>query len=122
MKSKKVKVIIKSSAKLKSEMVDALKGKTRSLQSEDVIVFNSAEAFTKILTANRLEILIHLTLNQPKSIYELAKNLNRDFKNVHTDVKKLFELDLIYLDDTGEIRRGLTPRAKYSEIDLKLSA
>lgn len=122
MKSKKVKIVIKSSDQLKSEMLNAMNGKKRSLQKEDEIIFNSAESFTKILTANRLQILIYLTANQPRSIYELAKGLNRDFKNVHSDIRKLFELELIDLEESGEIRKGFIPKAKYSEIDLKLTA
>jgi hypothetical protein len=32
---------------------------------------------------------------RPLSIYELAKRLERDYKNVHTDVTRLAELGLI---------------------------
>lgn len=122
MKTRKVRIIIKSTSQLKKEMLDAFHGKKRAVQSDDILVFNGAEAFTKILTANRLDILIYLTNNRPKSIYELAKNLGRDFKNVYTDIKKLSELGLIHLEDSGDVRGGLIPKAKYNEIDLKLTA
>ena len=37
------------------------------------------------------------------SIYELAKRLQRDYKNVHTDVTRLAELGLIERRDDGGV-------------------
>lgn len=120
MKTKKLKVIIKQKKKLKPEFINALKGKTRSIQKENEIVFNSVESFMQILTKTRIEILIYLNHNHPISIYALAKGLERDFKNVHTDVKKLADLSLITLEPTGNTRNGLIPKAKYSGLELSL--
>lgn len=120
MKITNLKVIIKSSAQIKSEMLSALKGKTKKIQKENEIVFNSVESFVHILTKSRIEILIYLNHNKPDSIYALAKGLERDFKNVHTDIKRLAELSLIDLEPTGNSRNGLIPKAKYSGIELSL--
>lgn len=120
MKAKKLKVIIKSNAQIKAEMINALKGKIRTIQKDNEIVFNSIESFVQILTKTRIEILIYLNHNSPGSIYALAKGLERDFKNVHSDVKKLAELSLIDLEPTGNSRNGLIPKAKYSGLELSL--
>lgn len=122
MKAKKIKIIIRSSDQLKSEMIEALKGSKRSIQKENEIIFNSVKSMMAILTSSRLEVLIYLTKHRPQSIYELAKGLGRDFKNVHSDVKKLSELDLIGLEPTGNSRKGLIPRAKYTGIEFSLAA
>jgi|GEM_PF-5509654 len=37
------------------------------------------------------------------SIYALAKHLKRDYKNVHTDVKVLSELEIIQEPEDGKI-------------------
>jgi predicted transcriptional regulator len=120
MNSKKITVIIKSGKQLKSEVIQALQGKKKYIQAKNHIVFNSVKSFTRILTRNRLEILIHLNHHNPKSIYELAKELKRDFKNVHGDVRKLAHLGLIKLEKSHEQRGRLIPRAKYSGLQLSL--
>lgn len=120
MNSKNLKVVIKSGKKLKSEYALALKGKKRMIQSENEVVFNSVKSFMRILTKNRVEILIYLNHHSPKSIYELAKGLGRDFKNVHSDVKKLANLDLISIEKSGNPRGGLIPKSKYTGLELSL--
>ena len=49
----------------------------------------------RTLTAARWELLERLRETGPLSIYELAKRLGRDYKNVHTDVSRLVEIGLI---------------------------
>jgi predicted transcriptional regulator len=120
MKTKKLKIIIKSNGQIRAELTSALKGKTRIIQKENEIVFNNVESFVQILSKNRIEILLYLNHNQPGSIYALAKGLERDFKNVHADVKRLAELSLIDLEPTGNNRNGLIPKAKYSGLELSL--
>ena len=52
----------------------------------------------KTLTPARWSLLERLRADGPMSIYELAKRLGRDYKNVHTDVTRLAELRLIERD------------------------
>ena len=49
----------------------------------------------RTLTPARWELLGRLREAGPLSIYELAKRLARDYKNVHTDVARLAEIGLI---------------------------
>jgi predicted transcriptional regulator len=120
MKSKKLIVTIKSGKQLKSEMILALKGEKKGIQPKNQVIFNSVKSFMRILTKNRLEILIYLNRHEPKSIYELAKGIGRDFKNVHGDVRKLAKLGLISLEKSVNQRGGLIPKAKYTGIELSL--
>ncbi len=122
MKTNKVKIIIKSADQIKSEFLDSFENKKTNLQKENEIVFTDIKSFMDILTFRRLEILIYLNRFKPDSIYELACGLNRDFKNVHTDVHRLFDMNLIDLEPSGTARNGLTPKAKYSGIELSLTA
>lgn len=122
MKTKKVKIIIRSSDQIKSKFIDSFNNKKITIQKENEIVFTSVKSFIEILTLRRLEILIYLNQFKPESIYQLAKGLNRDFKNVHNDVHRLFDMNLIDLEPSGKSRNGLTPKAKYTGIELDLSA
>jgi predicted transcriptional regulator len=49
----------------------------------------------RTLTPARWELLERLRDAGPLSIYELAKRLERDYKNVHTDVTALAKIGLI---------------------------
>jgi predicted transcriptional regulator len=57
----------------------------------------------KTLTPARWVILERLKSEGPCSIYELAKRLGRNYKNVHTDVSQLIELGLIQRNEKTEV-------------------
>jgi predicted transcriptional regulator len=49
----------------------------------------------RTLSPARWSVLERLKAEGPMSIYELAKRLQRDYKNVHTDVTRLADLGLV---------------------------
>jgi len=57
----------------------------------------------RTLSPARWSLLGRLKAEGPMSIYELAKRLQRDYKNVHTDVTRLAELGLIERRDDGGV-------------------
>jgi predicted transcriptional regulator len=57
----------------------------------------------KTLTPARWALLDRLRADGPLSIYQLAKRLGRDYKNVHTDVAALAKIDLIEKGETGQV-------------------
>jgi predicted transcriptional regulator len=67
-------------------------GKAVSLS---VLSFEDLPLLLKTLTPARWVLLEELRKHETGSIYELAKKLGRDYKNVHTDVSRLIELGLI---------------------------
>jgi len=122
MKLKKAKIVIQSIDSLKEEWQEALKGKKKSIQKDDSVIFLNLDTMAKVLSKARIEILQVIINNKPKSIYEVAKMVDRDFKNVHTDVKLLSDIGLIELKELGDSRKGLKPQAKFSGIELDLVA
>jgi predicted transcriptional regulator len=58
----------------------------------------------RTLTPARWQLLERLREAGPLSIYELAKRLGRDYKNVHTDVSRMSEAGLIDKDADGRVR------------------
>ena len=121
MKLKKVKIVIQQAESIDTEWTLALKGKIRSIQPEGTIIFTSLQAVAKALSPRRLELLGAILKNRPESIYALAKIVDRDFKNVHSDVKVLAGLELIELKQTGK-RDSYMPIAKYSGVEIDLAA
>ena len=122
MKMKHAKIIIRSVDSLKNDWKAALKGKKRGIQKKDEVIFTGIETVAKVFAKTRMEVLRAIILKKPNSIYELAKMLDRDFKNVHSDVKLLSEIGLIDLQETKDARNGLKPVAKFSGIELDLAA
>lgn len=116
------KIIIRSVDSLKKDWKAALKGKKKSIQKEDEVIFTGIESVAKVFSKTRMEILRAIILQKPNSIYELAKMLDRDFKNVHSDVKLLSDIGLIDLQEAKDARNGLKPVAKFSGIELDLAA
>ena len=60
-----------------------------------VLSFAGLPLLMKNLTPARWKLLGRLRAAGPQSIFALAKLLGRDYKNVHTDVARLVELNLI---------------------------
>jgi len=57
----------------------------------------------RTLTPARWELLDRLREAGPLSVYELAKRLGRDYKNVHTDVSRMTEVGLIDKGADGRV-------------------
>ena len=68
-------------------------GSSRS--SEVRLTFESLPILLKNLTPARWKLLEAVKRSGPMSINELARLLERNYKNVHTDVTRLIDLGLI---------------------------
>ena len=65
------------------------------VQERNMLHFENLEVLLKTLTPGRWSLLKKLHANGPMSIRALAKDLDRDYKNVHTDVRRLENIGLI---------------------------
>ena len=71
-----------------------------------VLTLPDLPALLKNLTPARWQLLARLRAQGPLSVYELARRLERDYKNVHTDVKRLAELGLVERRADGRVAVG----------------
>ena len=67
----------------------------RKLERLRVLSIEDLPLLLRTLTPARWELLDRLREAGPASIYQLAKRLGRDYKNVHTDVAALVRTGLI---------------------------
>ena len=104
------------------ETFKALEG-GRRVRRRAGVYFTSLEAARALLTRNRLALLRAVRARRPRSIYELARTLNRDLKNVQEDVRMLEEYGLLRLTrGRGAGKRVTTvPEALFGEITLKIA-
>ena len=95
-KIKRINVVIEDLnrffEKSKKEFKKLEQGKLR--KSIDVLSL-SEEEYRNLFSKKRLDIIKALRYKKFISIYELAKQLNRSYKNVYDDVNLLLELGVI---------------------------
>lgn len=100
----KIKKVIVEIRPLKESLKEFAEVFGKAKRSEAVIPkrgvgFSNVDSFRKFFSRKRLELLSVIKHQKPKSIYGLAKLVNRGYKNVHDDVKLLEELGLITRED-----------------------
>lgn len=80
------------------------------------IGFEDISQMFAVFTPKRWDLLAALRESGPMSIADLARQLKRDYKNVHSDVEKLAEWHAVEKDEQGRVL------APYSEIlvDVRL--
>src|SRR3990170_1491068 len=88
------------------------------VKKESGIYFENLEAFRRALTERRLEMLHVIKGNHPSSVYELAKMLDRDIKNVNMDLEYLREVGLVEIKRSKEKRERVIPEVNYDAIEL----
>src|ERR1700733_249368 len=94
----KVGSLEESLAKFKNVWERAEKGEKFSTPVE-VLSFENASTLMKTLSPKRLELLQMLHALGTVSIRQLAKELHRDYSNVHQDVKALNQIGVILEKD-----------------------
>jgi predicted transcriptional regulator len=73
----------------------------RAMAPLRVLTLPDLPSLLRTLTPARWELLERLAKEGPLSVYQLAKRLARDYKNVHTDVAQLAGLGLIEREEGG---------------------
>lgn len=86
---------------------------TKEEEPVERVYFESIDAANRILTPKRVELLRRLHDNGPLNTHELAKLLERDYKNVRQDVLSLEEIGIV-------TRKGRDLSAPWGKITMEL--
>ncbi|MBN1115023.1 MAG: hypothetical protein JXA66_06750 [Oligoflexia bacterium] len=121
MKLQKAVIMIEKSSDTKKRWEKALSGKTQNTAKQNVIICSNLKMAEKLFSEPRLEILKTIVSKHPESIKQLARLLQRDFKNVYNDVIFLSDLGLLELVEHGP-QKSLMPVPKYESLELDLAA
>ncbi|MEW5744550.1 MAG: ArsR family transcriptional regulator [Nitrospirota bacterium] len=82
------------------------------------LYFGSLKDMRRVLTERRVELLKTIKEREPSSVYELAKMLRRDLKNVLQDISYLEELGLVEITETKDRK---IPRVSYDKINFEVA-
>jgi len=75
----------------------------RAMRPLEILTIPDLPTALRTLSAARWDLLRRLSAEGPLTIYELAKRLGRDYKNVHTDVTQLAAIRLIERQADGTV-------------------
>lgn len=123
MKNKKSLTIkFKNLDDLKKELLDLPKKKSGYIQPTDVILSESINGFRNFMTLQKLELLTLIASEKPKSVYELAKMVERAIAPVQKDCAALAKAGFIFFEKEKGGRRTMTPKLKfdYNRIVIEL--
>ncbi len=121
MKLKDAIVKLENIETTKKRWANALKGQfpNKNDKREHIIV-GSTEMLAQVFSRSKIEILRAILTLKPKSVYQLAKLLKKDYKNIYQDTRFLANLGLIELKEQGT-RKTLVPIARFKSILLPLA-
>jgi len=75
----------------------------QALEHHEVLTFDNLETLLRVLTPTRWNLLQILRKQGPISVRLLARELGRDYKNVHTDVGELERVGLVSRSSEGQV-------------------
>ena len=97
-------------------------GRRVSRKPRGEVGFTSIEAARNFLTRERLSLMRTIRARHPSSLYELAKMVKRDFKNVQEDIAILERHRLIRVSKEPRGKRKVkVPEVLFEEIALKIA-
>ncbi|ELY36432.1 HVO_A0114 family putative DNA-binding protein [Natronorubrum tibetense] len=103
---------------LRDALSDLDRGETTSPHFE--VVFDDPDDIHRVTRPKNLELLRTIAQYEPESIRETARLVDRDVRQVHTNLEELAALHLIEFEQDGRRKR---PTVWYEtiEVDLPLS-
>jgi predicted transcriptional regulator len=102
MDGKQMKIVtleVASAEDVKRRTRNAFRGRKQGAR----ISFASPELLWKVLTAKRWELLKAMTGEDPMTIREVARRVERDVKAVHGDVRALVDAGIVDKTEQGRI-------------------
>ena len=97
-KKRRIRITIRPYAAIMQEVIDTCENIEKGLPvtpHDTEVNFADAATMLSTLSEKRMELLVFLHQHGAINIRQLAKGLERDYSNVHTDVKLLLRLGLL---------------------------
>jgi len=76
-----------------------------SVDAASTLSFTSYDDLMETLTPRTLELLEAIRREEPSSINETARVVDRDVKNVHEELSRLAQLGIIFFEEEGQSKR-----------------
>lgn len=120
-KTRRIRITIRPYAEAIKDVIETCERIEKGLPvspADTELGFSDAAHMLSTLSKKRMELLMYLHQQEPLTIRQLAKNLNRDYSLVHGDVKLLLQLGLL---QSNKEKKILVPWDELT-IELPLAA
>ncbi len=123
MNVKNIKLTIRDTKTTLKEFATTLakSRKGKAVVPHEEVSFQNIDTLRKVLTEKRLELLHVIKHHSPRSIYELAKIVNRDLKSVNTDIGVLVDLGLVSLETLRQERIRTRPIVAFNKLHVEIA-
>ncbi len=118
---KKLIVSLKTSSNVLNDFKNAFNlARNNKLKEHYEISFDNKRDFNKFI--RNIDILSCIIHNKPKSIYELAKLMDKDVSNLNKIILFYEKINVIKLKKSKDGRTTTTPIVEYDIIEFNLAA
>jgi predicted transcriptional regulator len=102
-------VTVKSSSEFRDDITDGIKAleQTDTVDSTPTLSFTSYDDLMETLTPRVLDLIEAIRREEPASINETARVVDRDVKNVHEELSRLAQLGIIFFEENGQRKRPI---------------
>ena len=100
-------VTVKSSSEFHDDVTDGIEAIKRgdAADSTPTLSFTSYDDLMETLTPRVLDLIKAIRREEPASINETARVVDRDVKNVHEELSRLARLGIIFFEKDGQSKR-----------------
>lgn len=112
-------VTVKSSGEFHTDIRSAIQTLERgeTVDSPPTLSVESYDELMGTLTPRVLDLIEAIRRDEPESINEAARVVDRDVKNVHEELSRLAQLGIIYYEEEGRSKR---PVVWFDELVIEL--
>jgi len=112
-------VTVKSSSEFHDDVTDGIETLERgdAVDSPPTLSFTSYDDLMETLTPRVLDLIEAIRQDEPASINETARVVDRDVKNVHEELSRLAQLGIIFFEEDGQRKR---PVVWFDELVINL--
>lgn len=96
---------------------EALADDTSADDAPRRLSFETTDQLAQVFTPRAIDLLQAIARNDPSSIREAARLVDRDIKQVSENLQRLAEYDVVEFVQEGRAKRPIVP---YDEIDIRL--
>ncbi|SDD65791.1 hypothetical protein [Natrinema hispanicum] len=113
-------VTVKSSSEFHDDVTDGIEALEQddAVDTPPTLSFTSYDDLMETLTPRVLDLIEAIRQEEPSSINETARVVDRDVKNVHEELSRLAQLGIIFFEEDGQSKR---PVVWFNELVISLS-
>jgi predicted transcriptional regulator len=100
-------VTVKPSDEFHNHVTDGIKSLEQgdAVDATPTLSFTSYDDLLETLTPRVLELIKAIRRDEPSSINEAARVVDREVKNVHEELSRLAQLGIIFFEEAGQSKR-----------------